>query len=94
MSLPQKLPLELMQTQWASQINPVLANPMNSANVLTGVILVNGITVINHKLGRKMQGWFVTDINAAAQIYRSAPLNETNLTLTSNAAVTVNLAVF
>lgn len=94
MALPQKLPLDLMQTQWASQLNPVLANQLNSASVLKNVALVNGDNVINHKLGRALQGWFVSDIDGAASIYRSQPLNNLTLTLTSNASVTVNLVVF
>lgn len=84
----------LMQTNWASQLNPALANPLNSANILKGVNLINGVTVINHLLGRMMQGWFITDINGAATVYRSAPMNATTLTLTSSAQVTVNIGVF
>ncbi len=91
--LPQKLPLDLMQTTWATQLNPIISNPLNSANHLTGIALINGVTTINHLLGRQMQGWFITDINAAATIYRSAPLNNLTLTLTSDAAVTVNIEV-
>lgn len=94
MKLPQKLPLDMMQTLWAALINPVLANPANTMSVLSGVVLTNGITVIPHKLGRKQQGWILTDINGAAQIYRSASFNNLTLTLTSNAVVTVNLGVF
>jgi len=94
MSLPQKLPLDLMQTQWASQLNPLLDNPSNSINILTDVVLKSGVTVVNHKLGRKMQGWFITDIQGIASIYRSSAFNETTLTLTSSAGVTVNLGVF
>ncbi len=92
--LPQGLTLDQTQNQWASIINPVLSNPQNNAALLTGVVLKNGVTVINHKLGRKPQGWFIADQTAAAQIYRSAAFNDLTLTLTSNAAVTVSLGVF
>jgi len=92
--LTQNLTLSQMQSKWASILNPVLTNPINSANVLTSIFLKNGTTVVPHMLGRLMQGWFIADQNASASIYRSAPMNSTNLTLTSNAAVTVNLAVF
>ena len=94
MSLPQKLPLPLMQTQWAAQLNPLLDNPLSSAILLEGVSLNNGVTVVNHLLGRQMQGWFIVDINGAATVYRSAPMNNKTLTLTSSAAVTVNIGVF
>lgn len=83
-----------MLTKWSAELNPVLANPTNNVSVLEGVVLKNGATVINHKLGRTMQGWFIVDQTAAASIYRSQPFNSLTLTLTSNAAVTVNLGVF
>lgn len=98
MSLPifttQSKDLNLMQTNWASVINPVIDNPINQANILKNIVLINGVTVVNHLLGRMMQGWFVTDINGSATIYRSAPMNAQTLTLTSSAAVTINLGVF
>ena len=48
----------------------------------------------NHGLQQTMQGWMITDINAAATVYRSQPLNDKTLTLTSSAACTVDLVVF
>ena len=84
----------LMQTGWSSQLTPWLKNPMGQGVYLEGVNLINGVTQIDSKLGRMMQGWMITDINGAATIYRSQPLNSKTLTLTSNAAVTVNLYVF
>lgn len=94
MSLPQKLTWDMAQTKWASEINPVLAQPLNSAGYLKGIELISGVTTINHLLGRTMQGWIISDINGAAAIYRSKPFNDLTLTLTSNAPVTVNLVVF
>lgn len=84
----------LFQTKLAAQVNPVLGNPLNHASVLQNVALQSGVNVINHLLGRQMNGWFLTDKQGAAEIYRSAPLNGLTLTLTSNAAVTVNIGVF
>lgn len=94
MSLPQKLTLDMMQTRWATELDPLLANPLNSVNILQGISLINGANSINHKLSRMQQGWFITDINAAATIYRSAAFNTKTLTLTSNAACVVNIGVF
>jgi hypothetical protein len=88
------LPLSLMQNTWAAQLNPVLSNPTTNPGILTGIILVSGVNVINHKLGRLMQGWKVTDINAAITLYRSAPFNSSTLTLTASGAATINLEVF
>lgn len=92
--LPINLPLPLMQTKWSSQLNPVLANPINNVSILKNISLKNGTTIIPHLLQRNPQGWFLTDIQGAATIYRSAPFNNLTLTLTSNAAVTVNIGVF
>lgn len=86
--------MNMMQTQWASQINPVLNLPLLQGIILPDVELSNGVTVINHLLQRKLQGWFVVDINGSAEIFRSQPKNDLTLTLTSNAAVTVSLFVF
>lgn len=85
---------QLMQNKWASILNPLLGKPMSSANILKGVQLINGTTVVNHLLGRNMQGWMISDIDAGATIYRSASFNNLTLSLTSNAACTVNLVVF
>lgn len=86
--------LSLMQTRWKSQLDPVISNEIVSGQLLPNVSLINGVTIINHKLGRALIGWFVTDQNAVANIYRSKPKNDTTLTLTSDAAVVVSLWVF
>lgn len=88
------IPFQLMQSAWSSQINPLLKNPSLQNLILPNIALSNGATTINHMLGRMMQGWRIIDINGAATIYRSQPLNSLTLTLTSNAAVTVSLEVF
>lgn len=94
MQLPQKLPLDLMQTRWASILNPFLRNPLNGMQIITGVSLGVGATAIDHLLGRMQQGWTILDVNGAATIYRSQPFNDKTLTLTSSAAVTVNIGVY
>lgn len=92
--LSPKLDWSLANPIWANTLNALLSMPQSSGLILQGVVLVSGTTVIPHKLGRMMQGWTLTDINGAAQIYRSAPLNSTTLTLISTAAVTISLEVF
>jgi len=94
MALPLMQDWEKIQTKWKSQLDPILANPLNNSSILQNISLLNGVTVINHKLGRKMQGWSIVDIQGTATIYRSAPMNDLTLTLTSNAAVIVNIEVF
>lgn len=95
-NLPQKLPLDQMQTRWASQLNPVLANLLIQGQLLTNQSLINGDTVVNHKLGRTPQGWFIIAPNAAAAVFQTAyqPNPTLTLILTSNAAVTCDIWVF
>jgi hypothetical protein len=81
-------------TKWKTLIDTLLGNPLNSVQILEGVELASGNTVINHKLGRLQQGWYLLDVNGAATIYRSAALNSKTLTLNSSAAVTVNIGVY
>lgn len=92
--LSNNLDWKLANPIWAASLNPFIANPTNSISLLKDVVLSNGATVIPHRLGRQMQGWFIADINGAASIFRSAPLNDTTLTLTSDALVTANIGVF
>lgn len=92
--LSHKLDWTLANPIWAATLNPVLAAPQNNSNIIKGVLLVDGVNIINHGLGRTLTGWIVTDQDGPAQLYRSAPLNNTTLTLTSSASVVVNLEVF
>lgn len=85
---------QLMQSSWASQLNPLLALPTSSPSLLKNIKLVSGANVINHKLGRVPQGWIVTDVNAVITLYRSAAFNDLTLTLTSSGAATISLMVF
>lgn len=94
MQLPFGLSLSNMQTRWKSIIDPLLTNRLNSASILSDVELAIGTNVINHRLGRMQQGWFLVDVDGAATIYRSANFNDKTLTLTSSAAVTVSIGVF
>lgn len=89
--------LQMLQNSWASMINPVLNNPLNNGNLLKNISLVSGTNVINHLLGRKLQGWIIVGINAAATIYDNQANNQTpdkTLILISSAAATVNIEVF
>jgi hypothetical protein len=95
--LPQKLPWELAQTQWATQINPVLANPLSGAIILKNVQLSSGANVINHRLGRALQGWYPVRVRASATFYDTQDTNnypELTLNLTASAKVTIDLVVF
>ena len=94
MFLSSKLPWELANNKWASVLNPILQNPLNSANILKNVSLVTGSNTINHGLGRIMQGWWFIDIDAAITYYRSQPLNNLTLTITCSGPANVSIGVF
>lgn len=88
---------QMLQTQWASQLNPVLAKPQLQSSILKNVSLVIGDNVINHLLGRPLQGWKLVRQRAAASIYDLQDSNQTpNLTLVlnSSAAAVVDIEVF
>lgn len=89
--------LSMMQTRWASIINPVLGNPLVDGAVLKQVALTSGSNVVNHKLGRKLQGWFITRLRAASDIYDTQDSNtipELTLQLEASADATVDIYVF
>lgn len=95
--LPQRLPWDRAQTQWAQELNPIIANPTNNSIILKNVALVAGTNVINHLLSRNLQGWNPTRIRAAATIYDLQDANQTpqlTLVLVSSANVVVDLEVF
>ena len=93
-SLPE---LSKLQTTWASQINPVLTTPLLQGIILPNVTLVIGNNVVNHLLGRKLQGWFIVRQRSTAAVHDTQDSNQTptlTLQLASNAVVVVDLYVF
>lgn len=95
--LPQRLPLDQMQVNWAQQLNPIIANPLLQGHLIMNQTLINGTTIVNHGLGRKLIGWFVVGMNAPATIYDNQAGNQMpqlTLSLTSNASIIANLWVF
>lgn len=92
--LPRNLNLPQMITTWATALDPLLRNQLTQGLLLTNINLINGVNVINHKLGRKQVGFIITDIDGPAVVYRSQPFQDLQLTLTSNTNVNVSLWVF
>lgn len=89
--------LTLLQTAWATQLNPVLALPQSSGVILKNVSLAIGDNTINHRLGRNLQGWQLIRVRAAATIYDKQDANQLKdltLVLNSSAVVVVDLFVF
>lgn len=90
-------PMSMLQTNWATQLNPVISNPVVQGTLIRNVALVNGVTQVAHHLGRALQGWMLTRQRAAAAIHDSQDTNsmpQLTLSLVSNAAVEVDIYVF
>jgi len=87
-----------MQTTWATQLNPLIKNPANNSSILQSVSLSAGSNTINHKLGRKLQGWaLVRQRGVAASVYDNQDSNQypdLTLILVSSAPVVVDILVF
>lgn len=87
-----------MQSVWASAIDPVLNQPLNSGILLENVNLVSGDNNINHKLGRKLIGWIVVRMQGVfVQLYDKQNTNQMPdkiLVLNSSGTGVVNLLVF
>lgn len=97
MQLPYLTDISQMLTKWRSILNPFLGNPSFQSHIITGVPLVNGTATINHGLGRKLVGWRIIGINAAATVHDNQANNATpdlTLLLVSSAAATANIEVF
>ncbi len=95
--LPLKLLWEAAQTRWASVLNPMIAAPQNNSSILESVALASGANIINHKLGRKLQGWKIVRQRASATIYDTQDANprpELTLQLTASGAVVCDIEVF
>ncbi len=89
--------LMLLQTDWISKLNPILAKPTSASSILNNINLVTGTNTINHLLGRPLQGWQIVRRNGPATIYDaqdSNPLPNLTLVLIASAPVTVSIEVF
>ena len=95
MSLPLLQNFGLMQTGWKKLLDPLLANPIMQGLAIKSITLVSGVAlVIPTKLDRTQQGWFITDINSNATVWRTQPFNAVNLTLQASANTVIDIWVF
>lgn len=87
----------LMQTNWATQLNPVISNPITQGIILKSVALTTGANVVNHRLGRPLQGWIIVRQRSSGTAYDTQDSNsmpQLTLQLTSSANMIVDLYVF
>lgn len=87
----------LMQSAWATQLDPVINLPTNKGLILKEVQLVTGSNLVNHRLSRNLQGWFIIRQRGPASVYDTQDTNQQStltLSLVSSANVSVDLFVF
>jgi hypothetical protein len=95
--LSPNLPWSLANPKWAAELNPVLANPIVSGQLLTGIKLTNGSNTINHNLGQPLQGYIVVLNSSPATFYdkqNTNPAPQRTLILNASQETTVSLWVF
>jgi hypothetical protein len=96
-SLPLTIPASTQDTRWKALLDPVIANPLQSGQLLTGIPLASGTNTINHGLGRQLRGYFIVMNSASATFYDNQSTNQMpqlTLILNSSAPTTVSLYVF
>lgn len=96
-NLPQNQTLAQLQSKWPAQLNPVLANLLVNGQLLSNITLINGTTVVNHKLGRPILGWFITSPQGPfGNVYQTSyqPNPSLTISLTNNASLITDLWVF
>jgi len=90
--------LQRIQDNIANTLNPITQNPLINAQILPGIVLKVGPNVINHGLGRKLQGWSILRMRVVfSQVFDTQDTNLTpdkTLLLNSSVLVTVDLEVF
>ncbi len=89
-------PLSMMQTQWASQLNPLLATPLVNGRLISNQTVVSGQNIIYHQLGRALQGYIVVLNSAHVSFWDSQATNTdpTTLLLNASGAAVITLYVF
>ena len=89
--------LQLLQNKWGAILNPVIANPLNSNNILKNVRLGSGVNTIDHLLQRPLQGWIIVRQRGPATFYDVQDSNQSpqlTLKLNSSASVSVDILVY
>ena len=96
-NLSPNLPWELANAKWAATLNPVLQNPLLNGRLIQNVSVVSGQNVINHGLGRKLQGYIVVLNDSNVTFYDDQATNqrpELTLLLQASGAAIITLYVF
>lgn len=90
-----KLPNDLMQPQWAQQINQLLKIPFLDGIAIKDIALTASTPLATPiRIGRVQQGWLLTDNSANCTVWRTQPFNAQTITLESSADTTISIWVF
>jgi hypothetical protein len=82
-----------LQDNIASVVETLRTCPFLDGTAVSAIVLKSGANVINHLLDRQPQGYFLTDINASATVYRSA-WDVKTITLVASTNTTVSFWVY
>jgi hypothetical protein len=82
-----------VQTNVSYVLDPLVKVPFLDGAVMSQVTLASGSNRIAQPLQRRPLGWFITDRNSAATVYRTA-WDSNTITLTASAATTVDIWVY
>ena len=85
--------LQQVQDNAAKVFEIIREVPLLNGALIEDVEIGTGDTNVNHKLARNLQGWFITDIQGDANVWRTGD-DIRNITLRASATVTISLWVF
>ena len=91
----------MLQNTWATQLDPLLRNPLVNGDLLKPYVLKSGANQVPHLLARKYQGWLNAGFVPAAAVstyinlYEGVSQDVTKfINIVSNTAGTITLYVF
>jgi len=73
---------------------PLLRNPLLDGIVLKDITVPAAGSLIEHKLGRDVIGWFIVDQSANVVVWRESYKNNSFIKLKSSVDCTVSLYIF
>ena len=95
--LPERLDLAHLKNvlqAWASRLSPLFALAPVYRGRLLAVSLSSGAQSVEHRLGRRPEGWFLVSPRAAATVHQHDTADTLRLPLTASAAVDASLWIW
>lgn len=88
--------IQKLQDALARVFNAIQTKEILDGRLISDIVIETGTPKeINHGLGKPIRGWIITDINADANVYRSASTTpNSTFVLNASANCTVSLWVF